>query len=318
MSEAAAPSAPAESTGAAEPQATEQAPPKVETPPSPLTWDPIVGDWVAKTKVDGKEAVTKWTDLHKNAQQAQSAQERYEKAKAIARENAELRERSRMHEELAVNPRKAMQAWAERGYDPRQVLAVLQSDIEAEARLTPAERELRDSKAKLAQYEQAERQRVEQERARAEEQAENAEHERMEKAFHRHMDKLNLPPGSELRGLMSTLMWAMHDDITTNGGEPVPLAEATQQAFGVIKSMAREVLGMLPPDERLALIGADAVTKAQQAALAGAAPIAKSVASERAQNMPRERDGKFSKFTTFSNFRSFSEAADRAEGRRRE
>lgn len=309
---AAAPSAAPESTGATEAQGTEQnaAP---TPPPNPLVWDAEAGDWVASTKVDGKESKRKWSELHRDAQLAASAQQRFEEAKAVKRENAGLTEKARMLEELAVNPRKAMQAWQERGYDPEQVLSVLQRDLEAERNLTPEQRKLRETEAKLAKYEADERARAEQERATKEEQAEAAEHDRMEKAFHRHMDKLNLPANSELRGHMATLLWAMHDDITANGGEPVSMAEATQQAFGALKNMAREVLTLLPPDERLALLGADAVQKAQQAALAGAAPIPKTVAQQRAESMPRERDGKFSRFTTFSSARDFSRALDMGE-----
>ena len=35
--------------------------------PNPLVWDAEVGDWVAKTKVDGVESKRKFSDLHKDA-----------------------------------------------------------------------------------------------------------------------------------------------------------------------------------------------------------------------------------------------------------
>jgi hypothetical protein len=283
-----------------------------EAPSAPLVWDPELKDFVHVGKVDGQEKRIPWSQLQRDAQLVASAQKRFEEAKAIKHENASLREQQRMLADALINPERAMHAWQQAGLDPRAMLAHMQRTLEAEAALTPEQRELRETRAKLAAYEAQQRELAERQRIEQEEVAERAEQERYESAFAKHMDRLQIPKDSQIRGHMNTLLWGMHD-LASERGEIMRLSDATAQAWGSMQAMARDVIAMMTPQERAKLLGADVVTSIATASIDRAAPIPKTVAAP-----PRGNDGRFipphRAFTTFrpGSQASFTRAANRA------
>jgi hypothetical protein len=280
-------------------------------PESPLTYDETTGRWVAKTKVDGTERVVPWEDLHRDAQLAKSAQERFEEAKAIKRQATELAAHHRALQEAFIDPRRALETWAAQGLDPTQMLAHMQRELEAERNLTPEQRELRKYRAEAAQREAAERkQQAEAQRAQ-EEAAQVAADQKYEKAFIRHMDALNVPQSPTLRSHMAQILWATHDHCTEKGIQ-MSVREAAQQAQQTMREMARDVIAAMTPEERAQLLGADIVTGIAASSVARAAPIPRTVVGN---HQPRERDGRFSRFTPFSGTAHFSRLADEAENR---
>lgn len=283
--------------------------------PNPLVWDAEVGDWVAKTKVDGVESKRKFSDLHKDAQQAASAAKRYEDAKAIKVANASLTEQNRMLKESIINPQRAMAQWQEAGLDPRKMLNYMQQTLDAEERLTPEQRELREHRARAAQQEAQAREQEAKQREEAESAAEAAEYERKDKIFRKHMDRLTVPGDGELRGHVALLSWALHDQLVeaAERGEPSPMkaSEIVAEAWSSMKTMAKEVVATLPPEELAALLGPELLTNIATRAVAGAAPIPRTVQ----RNMPpREPEtGRFSTHTVFQggSKMSFGRAIDR-------
>ena len=303
---------PTASAPADAPDAQSQAAPEI--PPSPLTWDPEAKEWVAKTKIDGKERTAKWSELHRDAQLSRSAQERFEEAKAIKQRNAEIAAQNRMLAEAFVNPRKAMEQWQAAGLDPRAMIAHMQREMDAEASLTDEQRELRDSRAKLAKIEADQRAAAERQAAADEEAAENERHNAVERTFHKWMDNLKLPAGeqSALRGHMSMLMWAIHDDIKAGNTPSMRMSEVSNEAWSEMKDLARDVIRHLSPEERAQLLGADVVTAIATSSVSTAAPLPRAVdRSAQANAQPRRGDGRFSTHTTFSNRASFQRALDR-------
>lgn len=308
MSEEAA--APAPDAGTQTETAAIEAQAAPETPPNPLTWDPDAKAWVHVGKVDGKEWRAHFEELTKSAQLAKSAQQRFEEAKAVKQQAQLVEQRNRILAEALVNPRRAMELWQAEGLDPRQMLAHMQAEYEAEQRLTPEQRELRAIKADLARRQEEDRKRDQAEHEAREAAAQQAEDAKYEAIFSRQMDALKVPANPRLRAHMSQLMWATHDHLTERG-ETMPAREVAAQTMDLMREMARDVIASMSPDERAKLLGPEIVTgiataRVQQAA----APIPKTVSHQ-----PRERDGRFSRFTTFTNGAQFSRLADEAEAR---
>lgn len=288
-------------------------PAPVERPPNPLEWDDEAGDWVAKTKVDGKESKRKFADLHKDAQQVASSQKRYEEAKAIKAQAAEYERRNRELAEAAIDPTRLMALWEANGLDPNAMLEHARQIREQEARLTPEQREHRAMKAKLAAYEQQQAQQRVQAQQQAEEQADAAEEERWTKAFTKSMERVGIPANPKVRDHTTMLMWAAKEQVeaAVKRGEmqPVPMSEIAEHVKSELYEMARDIIAGMSPEERAQHLGADIITGIATQSVARAAPIPKTVT-----NQPRARDGKFSRFSEFSGLSSFSRLADMGEG----
>ncbi len=284
-----------------------------ERPPNPLEWDDEVGDWVAKTKVDGKEAKRRFADLHKDAQQAASAQKRYEEAKAIKQQAAEYERRNRELAEAAIDPQRLMALWEANGLDPNAMLEHARQLREQEARLTPEQREHRAMKAKLAAYEQQQQEARQREAQQAEEAAEAAEEERWTKAFTKSMERVGIPANPKVRDHTTMLMWAakerVEQAVAAGEMEPVPMSEIAKHVKSELYEMARDIIAGMSPEERAQHLGPDIITGIATQSVKGAAPIPRTVV-----NQPRARDGKFSRFSEFSGLSSFSRLADRGEG----
>jgi hypothetical protein len=285
-----------------------------DIPPNPLSWDPESKAYVARQKIDGQERVTKWDDVHRDAQQVAAARQRFEEAKAIKNENATLREQQRMLAESLIHPERAMRAWKEAGLDPRKMITHMQSAIEAEERMTPAERELQQLRAREAQRQEADRKAREQEAQQAERAAEQAETERNEKIFQRAMDKLELPgeEKSKVRNHMSVMLWAMYEHLVEKG-ERAPVSKLASDAWGEMQELARDVIAMLPPDKRAALLGPDVITAIAQAHVNQAPPMPASAAPRHHSTSQPRREGKFTTHTVFraGSSAGFSALADK-------
>jgi hypothetical protein len=270
------------------------APPPKPRPESPLTYDETLGKWVAKTKVDGTERVVSWEELHRDAQQARSAQERYEEAKEIKRRNAELDRTARAYREALADPTKAYALWQSQGLDPNVMLEQLFEYAEAEAKLTPEQRELRAYREQQAQLEEQRRQEEESARAKADAEAQAATDAKYERAFASHMTKLGVPDDPMLRGHLSHMLWAMHDRASSQG-KKMPLGDAVSEAIGSMKGITKSVIGMMSPEERVAFLGPEIVAQLAQARVAGAAPIPAPVPN----GQTRDDGGRFARHTTF-------------------
>lgn len=290
-----------------------------EIPPNPLSWDPEQKAYVAKQKIDGAERVAKWDEIQRDAQLSAAAQKRFEEAKAIKVSMGELEQKARVLEEYIKDPRRTMRAWAAQGYDPREVLAVLQADIEAEAKMSPQERELRELRAREAQRQQEAIKQQETQRQQQEEAAETAETQRIEGIFQKNFDKRGLPPEdkSSVRAHMSVLMWGMHDKLVEKG-ERAKASELEASAWGEMKSLAKDVIAMLAPEERAQLLGSELVSAFAQTHMSQAPALPGSVPqNHHSQSQPR-RNGQFSKHTVFASggAGSFTRMLDKYSGGR--
>lgn len=306
MTDVVAPAAPA--TGADAPAAApdgqvrisapaEGAPPAKQRPESPLTWDEASERWVAKTKVDGKESVVPWEDLHRDAQLSRSAQERFEEAKAIKRRNDELTRAAMAYQEALRDPTRAFEAWQAMKLDPHKMLEQMYAHAEAEAKITPEQRELRAYRAQEQQRLEQERQATERQRAEQEEAEEREQDARYDRAFTTGMTKLGVPEDPMLRGHLSHMLWAMHDRATAEG-KKMGIGEAVTEAVGSMKGIMKSVAGMMKADELAALLGPELVDALVQARVAGAAPIPEAV-PHHSSGQGRSEDGRFAQYTTF-------------------
>jgi hypothetical protein len=271
------------------------APPPKPRPESPLTYDETLGKWVAKTKVDGTERVVPWEDLHRDAQQARSAQERYEEAKEIKRRNADLDRAARAYREALTNPQKAYAMWQAQGLDPNAMLEQMYEHAAAEAKLTPEQRELRAYREQQAQIEEQHRQAEERAREEADAAAQAAVDAKYDRAFASHMTKLGVPEDPMLRGHLSHMLWAMHDRASAEG-KKMPLGDAVGEAIGSMKGITKSVISMMSPEERVSFLGPEIVAQLAQARVAGAAPIPAPVPNG---GPARDDSGRFSRYTPF-------------------
>jgi hypothetical protein len=278
-------------TGAPQEDAPPAAPPR---PESPVTYDETLGKWVAKTKVDGTERVIPWDELHRDAQLAKSAEERFKEAKAIKLRNELLERAALTYQEALKNPQRAFDTWQALGLDPHAMLEQLYSHAEAEAKLTPEQRELRAYREQRAAAEQAEQQRLLQEQEKAQQEEQSIQDARYERAFVRGMAAAGVPDDPILRGHLSHMLWAMHDRASEQG-QTMSIQDAVSEALGSMKSITKSVVSMMSPEERVAFLGADVVDALVASKLVGAAPIPASV--HHSSKQPRHDDGKFSPHT---------------------
>ena len=300
MSEGIATPTTAPSTGTAAPVTTgstapveAQAPTPV--PESPLVYDPAQGTWVAKLKVDGKEISTKWDDLQRDAQLSKSAQQRFDDAKQIKRENAEIKRQKDLYARALVDPQTAFEMWQAQGVDPLAMVDQMIAFHEAEAALTPEQRELREYRAQQAAWEQQEQARVEQERKQQESQAIEAQEQKIAQTFDKHLTSVGIPEdATALRDHLHFLLWQIHDDATAEGKQ-VSVKAAVANAIQRCKDVTKATLATMTPEERAQLLGDEAI---HMSVASRAAPIPQGV-QHHSGNQPRRNDGKFSKHTLF-------------------
>lgn len=236
-----APSAPSTSTQSG-PATPSQATPEAAST-APPGWSQRDGKWVWKGVVDGQETELDHERAEHFLRTKESGQRRWQEA-ARLQQQAEARE-AQIEEYLASikSPQGIRQLARDLQLSPREVAEAILAEEMAEANLSPEERELRDLRARDAEYRRNEEQRTRQQREQQIERHKQQFVQRFTGAVNASLERVGGPPNAGARQWITQRTAQLYQDHRENGVGDVHVDDLTKKAIAEYREMAQGAFG---------------------------------------------------------------------------